>query len=50
MCEGWNIKGNEDKTRAIYISHWLRLPEAHVTVNGQNISFVSNVIFNGGII
>jgi hypothetical protein len=42
-CEGWNIKLNEDKTQGIYFSHSRRPPESHITLNGQNISFVSNV-------
>jgi hypothetical protein len=42
-CERWNIKVNEDKTRAIYVSHRLWPPEAYLTLNEQNIPFVSHV-------
>jgi hypothetical protein len=48
-CEGWNIKINEekkineDKTQAIYFSHRLRPPEAHIILNGRNIPFVNHV-------
>jgi hypothetical protein len=45
------IKINEDKTRAMYVSHQIRPPDSLVTLNGQNISFANsikylNVIFN----
>jgi hypothetical protein len=42
-CKCWNIKINEDKTLAIYFSHRLRLPEAHLTLNRRNIPFVNHV-------
>jgi hypothetical protein len=42
-CELWNIKVNEDKTRAIYFSHRLRSPGAYLTLNGRNISFINHV-------
>jgi hypothetical protein len=42
-CERWNIKINDDKTQAIYFFHRLRPPEADLTSNGRNISFVNNV-------
>jgi hypothetical protein len=50
-CECWNIKINEEKTRAIYFSHRLTPPESHLTLNGWNIPFVNSikylcVIFN----
>jgi hypothetical protein len=50
-CEHWIIKIYQDKTHRIYFSHRLRPPEAHLTLNGQNIRFVSlaiylSVIFN----
>jgi hypothetical protein len=48
-CERWNVKINEDKTQAIYFSHRLRTLEAHLTVNGQNISFVIHVKYLGVI-
>jgi hypothetical protein len=41
--ERWNIKINEDKTQAIYFSHKLRPPVAHLTLNGRNIPFVNRV-------
>jgi hypothetical protein len=53
-CERWNIKINEDKTQAIYLSCRLRPPEAHLTLNGQNILFIYHVkylcvLFDKGI-
>jgi hypothetical protein len=47
-CERWNIKINEDKTQAIYFSHRLQPPEAHLTLNGRNINHVKypSVIFD----
>jgi hypothetical protein len=47
--ERWNIKVNEDKTQAIYFSHRLRAPEAHLTLNGQNIPSVSHIKYLGVI-
>jgi hypothetical protein len=38
-----NVKINEIKTHVIYLSHRLRPPEAHLTLNGQNIPFVNHV-------
>jgi hypothetical protein len=32
-CERWNIKINEDKTRAIYFSHQMAPPESLLTLN-----------------
>jgi hypothetical protein len=49
-CEHWNIKFNQDKTQAIYFSHRLRPPEAHLTLNGQNIPFINYVGYLGVII
>jgi hypothetical protein len=40
---------NEDTTQAIYFSYRLRPPEAHLTLNGQNIPFVSHVKYLGVI-
>jgi hypothetical protein len=37
------------KIKVIYFSHGLRLPEAHLTLNGQNIPFVSHVKYLGVI-
>jgi hypothetical protein len=45
----WNIKMNEDKTRASYFSHRLRLREIHLTLNGRNILFVNDVKYLGVI-
>jgi hypothetical protein len=42
-CEHWNIKINEDKTQGIYFSRSRRPPESHLTLNGQNITFVNSV-------
>jgi hypothetical protein len=42
-CECWNIKINEDKTRAIYFSHQRAPPKSLLTFNGQNIPFANNV-------
>jgi len=42
-CERWNTKINEDKTLAVYFSHWRRLVEAYLTVKGRHIPFVNNV-------
>jgi hypothetical protein len=47
MC--WNTKTNEDKTQAIYFPHRLGPREAHLTMNGQNISFVKHVKYLGVI-
>jgi hypothetical protein len=41
-CELWNIKINEDKTRAIYFTHQ-NPPDSLLTLNGQNIPFVNSV-------
>jgi hypothetical protein len=43
-CERWNIKTNEDKTRAIYFSHRSRQPWSLLTLNGRAIPFVNNKI------
>jgi hypothetical protein len=47
--ERWNIKLNEDKTRAIYFSHRIRTPESLLTLNGRNIPFVNSVKYLGVI-
>jgi hypothetical protein len=47
--ERWNIKINEDKSQAIYVSHRLRPPEAHLTLNGWSIPFVNHVKYFGAI-
>jgi hypothetical protein len=46
-CEQWNIKINEDKTRAVYFSKRLRRVEAYLTLKGQNIKFVNDVRYVG---
>jgi hypothetical protein len=46
-CQRWDIKINEDKTKAIYASHSLRPPEAHLTLYGRNIPFVNYVKYLG---
>jgi hypothetical protein len=42
-CKHRNIKINEDKTWALYVSHHIRLPEFHLTLNGRNSPFVNSV-------
>jgi hypothetical protein len=44
-----DIKIIEGKTQAIYFSHRLRPPEAHLTLNGRNTSFVNHVKYLGVI-
>jgi hypothetical protein len=46
-CEQWNIKTNEDKTRAVYFSTRLRRGEVCPTLKGQIIEFVNNVKYLG---
>jgi hypothetical protein len=46
-CEHWNIKINEDETRAIYFSHQRAPPESLLTSNGRNIPVVNNVEYLG---
>jgi hypothetical protein len=46
--ESWNIKINEDRTRAIYFSHQ-RAPHESLILNGRNIPFVKNVKYLGVI-
>jgi hypothetical protein len=48
-CERWNIQISEDKTQTINLSHRLRPPEAHLTLNGRNIPFVNHVKYLGKI-
>jgi hypothetical protein len=48
-CERWNIKINEDRTQAIYFSYRLRLTEAYLTFNEQNIPFLNHVKYLGVI-
>jgi hypothetical protein len=44
---GWNIKINDEKTRAIYFCHQIRLPEATLTLNGRSILFANSVKYLG---
>jgi hypothetical protein len=46
-CKHWNIKTNEDKTRAIYFTRRNRPPDSLLTVNGRNIPFVNTVRYLG---
>jgi hypothetical protein len=48
-CKRWNIKINEDKTRAIYFNHRNRPPDSLLASNGQNIPFVNSVKYLGVI-
>jgi hypothetical protein len=43
----WNIKINAGKAQAIYFSGRLRPVDAHVTLNGRNISFANHVRYLG---
>jgi hypothetical protein len=47
--EGWDIKINEDKTRAIYFSHQRAPPESPLTLKVRNIPFVKSVMYLGVI-
>jgi hypothetical protein len=49
LCERWNIKINEDETRAIYFTHRNRQPDYLLTLNGRNIPFVNSVKYLGVI-
>jgi hypothetical protein len=49
-CKCWNININKDKTQAIYVSHRLRPPEVHLTLNRQNIPSVNHVKYLSVII
>jgi hypothetical protein len=42
-CEGWNIKINKYKTRAIYFSHRRAPPETLLTLNVRKTPFVNSV-------
>jgi hypothetical protein len=46
-CKYWNIKINEDKTRAIYFTCQNRPPDSLLTLNGWNIPFVNSVKYLG---
>jgi hypothetical protein len=46
-CKRWNIKINEDKTRAIYFTHRNRLPGSLLKLNGWNILLVNSVKYLG---
>jgi hypothetical protein len=47
--ERWNIKINEDKTRAIYFTHQNRPPDSLLMLDGRNIPFVNRVKYLGVI-
>jgi hypothetical protein len=46
---GAGTKINEDETQAMYFSHRLRSPEAHLTLNWRNIPFVNHAKYLGVI-
>jgi hypothetical protein len=48
-CERWNIKINEDKTRAIYFLHPIRLPDFLLSFSGRDILFVNSEKYLGVI-
>jgi hypothetical protein len=48
-CEPWNIKFDEDNTRAIYFSNQKSPSEFLLTLKGRNIPFVNNVKYLGVI-
>jgi hypothetical protein len=48
-CVHWNIKINEENTRAIYFTHRNRPPVSPLTLNGRNIPFVNNAKYLGVI-
>jgi hypothetical protein len=50
LYELWNVKTIEDKTQAMYFCHRPRPPEAHLTLNGRNILFISHVQYLGAIL
>jgi hypothetical protein len=47
LCERWNIKLNEEKTRGIYFCRSRRPTDSHLTLNGIHIPFVNNVKYLG---
>jgi hypothetical protein len=47
-CKRWNIKINEDKTRAIYFTHRNRPPDS-LKLNEWNIPFLNSVKYLGVI-
>jgi hypothetical protein len=46
-CKHWNIKINEDKTRAIYFTRRNRPSDSLLTLNGWNIPLVNSVKYLG---
>jgi hypothetical protein len=46
-CKRWNIKINEDKSRAIYFARRYRPPDSLLKLNGRNIPFVNSVKYLG---
>jgi hypothetical protein len=48
-CKHWNIKINEDKTRAIYFTRRNRPPDSLLMLTGRNIPFVNSVTYLGAL-
>jgi hypothetical protein len=48
-CQRWNLKINEGKTQAIYITRRRRMPGDDLQRNGRNIPFVNSVKYLGVI-
>jgi hypothetical protein len=49
LCELWDIKIKEDKTRGIYFSRSRRPPPSQLTLNKRNIPFINSVKYIGVI-
>jgi hypothetical protein len=49
-CEHWNIKTNQDKTRAMYFIHRNRPPDSLLKLNARNIPFVNSEKYLGVIL
>jgi hypothetical protein len=48
-CKYWNIKINEEKTPAIYLSQQARPSGTTLTMNGRTIPFVNSGKYFGAI-
>jgi hypothetical protein len=46
-CKHWNIKINQDKTWAIYLTRRNRPPDSLLKLNGWNFPFVNSVKYLG---
>jgi hypothetical protein len=46
-CKHWNLKINEDKTRAINYTRQNRPPDSLLTLNRRNITFVNSLKYLG---